>query len=85
MLELPKFADDPHLAAVGIVREVEHPTEGTYRHIREAATFEHTPTGLWRHAPTLGQHTAEVLAEIGWSASDIAALIDSGAGYGPLP
>ena len=43
----------------------EHPTEGSYKAIRAPVSFGSTPFRIRRHAPRLGEHTAEILKEIG--------------------
>ena len=58
---------------------VEHPTEGTIRHIKVPVSFSKTPGGYYRHPEQLGQSTSAVLEEIGYSADEIAALRASGA------
>ena len=65
--ELPAH---PHLQAVQLFEESEHPTEGPIRQIRPTALFSRTPTQVRSFAPTLGQHTAEVLAEAGIARDD---------------
>src|SRR5215472_943023 len=64
----------PHVAAMGIVAETEHPRAGRLRQARPAARFSATPPGIRHGAPALGQHTREILIEIGYSAEDIARL-----------
>ena len=59
--ELPRH---PHLRAVGLFQHTQHPTEGALVEIRPTTRFSSTPLSLRRHAPTLGEHTAEVLGEI---------------------
>jgi crotonobetainyl-CoA:carnitine CoA-transferase CaiB-like acyl-CoA transferase len=76
VVDLEHAADDPHFAAVGLFESVEHPTEGRYRYVTDPVTFTSGTAGLWRHAPALGEHTAEVLAEIGYEPERIAHLID---------
>ncbi|MHA7682631.1 CaiB/BaiF CoA transferase family protein [Cupriavidus sp. PET2-C1] len=69
--ELPTH---PHLEAVGLFQQTEHPTEGPLREMRPTTRFSATPLSLRRHAPTLGEHTDEVLREAGLAPEDIAQL-----------
>ena len=76
---LEDLLDDEHLKAVGFYADREHPTEGPIRTFRNPMAFEKTPTEFRRHAPKLGQDGREILAEAGYSAERIEALISSGA------
>ena len=71
--------EHPQILASEILAEFEHHTAGTLRQTRPAARFEGTPSQVTRGAPTLGQHTSEILTEIGFSNSDIAQLRADGA------
>jgi crotonobetainyl-CoA:carnitine CoA-transferase CaiB-like acyl-CoA transferase len=65
---------DPQVAANDLIVESDHPHAGRMRQPRPAARFEGTPAGLHRPAPLLGEHTDEVLRELGISdkaASDL--------------
>jgi len=59
---LEQIFTDPHLTAVNMFSEIEHPTEGALVVPRFPVKFSRTPASIQRLAPTLGQHTAEVFA-----------------------
>ena len=69
----------PHLKAVGMFPEIDHPTEGRIKHIKVPVTFSKTPGGLYRHSEKLGASTIAVLQELGLSATEIEALQKTGA------
>ncbi|MEZ5649332.1 MAG: CoA transferase [Burkholderiaceae bacterium] len=66
--------DHPQLAAVGFFEDAVHPEVGPIRQMRPPTRFSATPAGIRRQAPTLGQHTAEILREAGLSDAEIRAL-----------
>lgn len=70
---------DPQVRANGIVVEDEHPVAGRIRQPRPAERMDGTPSAIRRPAPTLGQHTDEVLTEAGLGEAEIGALRDAGA------
>ena len=65
---------DPQIAENQLIVESEHPAVGRIRQTRPAARFERTPAEIRRPAPTLGQHTDEVLSESGFSPDEIEKL-----------
>jgi formyl-CoA transferase len=72
------FLADPHVRHRGSVREMQDPRFGPVRYLAPPMRFEDTPARVERHAPRLGEHTDEVLAELGWSADEIARLRERG-------
>ncbi|MEO8812485.1 MAG: CoA transferase, partial [Caulobacteraceae bacterium] len=65
MNRLDELRDDPHLAAVGLFERYEHPQAGAYFGLRPPVTYGATPANVRRHPPRLGEHTAELIAELG--------------------
>jgi crotonobetainyl-CoA:carnitine CoA-transferase CaiB-like acyl-CoA transferase len=65
VLSLEELPDDEHMKAVGMFTQAEHPSEGPYKAIRAPVSFSSAPFRVRRHAPRLGEHTAEVLKEVG--------------------
>ncbi|MFT5508646.1 MAG: crotonobetainyl-CoA:carnitine CoA-transferase CaiB-like acyl-CoA transferase [Hyphomicrobiaceae bacterium] len=64
--------DHPQVIASGTVETFEHPGVGEVRQARPAARFEESPAAIQGPAPYLGQHSAEVLMELGYDAAAIA-------------
>jgi len=74
VLQLDELWHHEQIAAVGAIREFEHAVLGPIRQPRPSPRFdgEYEPTANW--APTLGQHTDEVLGGAGWSTDEIEKL-----------
>jgi crotonobetainyl-CoA:carnitine CoA-transferase CaiB-like acyl-CoA transferase len=71
--------DLPQLIARGFFEEVEHPVAPRARYSTLPMRFSNGPERMHqRHAPLLGEHTAELLGEVGLDAAEIAALEDDG-------
>jgi crotonobetainyl-CoA:carnitine CoA-transferase CaiB-like acyl-CoA transferase len=58
---LEDLFDDPHLKAVRMFSDLEHPTEGTLKVARFPVKFSKTPASIRCLAPNLGEHTDEIL------------------------
>jgi formyl-CoA transferase len=66
--------EDPHTQAREMQVQLEHPVEGTISALGIPVKLSDTPGTIRRPAPLLGEHTAEVLREAGFSDAEIAAL-----------
>jgi len=71
MNSLDDIVADPHLAAIGYLDTVEHPSEGRIKSLAVPSEWSASPPEYRRHAPRLGEHTREVLREVGLSEAQI--------------
>ena len=75
VLSLEEVFDDPQIQHNGSILEFDHPSAGKYRQAKPAARFSGTPQDPQRRMPPLlGEHTEEVLAELGLSKEEITTL-----------
>ena len=73
ILSMEELANEPSLRATGTVVEVDHPTRGKYLSVGNPIKMSDSPTEVTR-SPLLGEHTDEVLAELGYKRDQILAL-----------
>ena len=70
-------SDDFH--ELGMFFEVDHPSTGSFYHVSPPWDFSVTPASIRMPAPTLGQHTTEVLKNrLGWSENSVKTLLETG-------
>jgi len=83
MNTLESLLGDPHLADVGFFDWAEHPTEGKVRTMACGSTWSKTQPDVRSLAPRLGEHSRYLLAELGYSDSEIAAMLHEGVSAEP--
>lgn len=66
--------EHPQVEALGIVKSYDHPTAGPIRLLGVPVTLSETPGGIRTSAPLLGEHTAQVLEQLGISAAELREL-----------
>jgi formyl-CoA transferase len=73
ILSMEELAAEPSLRSTGTVVEVDHPKRGKYLSVGNPIKMSDSPTEVKR-SPLLGEHTDEVLAELGFAAGEIAEM-----------
>jgi crotonobetainyl-CoA:carnitine CoA-transferase CaiB-like acyl-CoA transferase len=67
--------NDPYFNSSGFFQSHEHPSEGTIKMMANPITFSDASTGVRRMPPGLGEHSAELLKELGYSSDDAADIM----------
>ncbi|MGE0850801.1 MAG: CaiB/BaiF CoA transferase family protein [Hyphomicrobiaceae bacterium] len=79
VLKPQQTLDDPHIKAMGFFQPIEFPGVPKPAPIAKVPVWlSETPGSIRRRAPTLGEHTNQILAELGYDKKAIAKLRDKG-------
>ncbi|HET9976105.1 MAG TPA: formyl-CoA transferase [Burkholderiaceae bacterium] len=78
ILSMKELAEDRSLRSAGTIVEVDHPQRGKYLTVGNPIKLSDSPTEVTR-SPLLGEHTDEVLKQLGYAESDVARLRAAGA------
>jgi len=78
ILSMKEIAEEPSLRKTGTIVEVDHPQRGKYLTVGNPIKLSDSPTDVTR-SPLLGEHTDEVMAELGYSPAQIESLRAAGA------
>ena len=78
ILSMKEIANEPSLRESGTVVEVDHPTRGKYLSVGNPIKMSDSPTEVTR-SPLLGEHTEEVLSQLGFSTEEVARMRAEGA------
>jgi formyl-CoA transferase/CoA:oxalate CoA-transferase len=76
---LPDILADEHFLARGGVIEMKHPLLGQFKTLANPIHFSETPPVYEQHPPMLGEHSDEVLAELGYTSNHIEVFRETGA------
>jgi crotonobetainyl-CoA:carnitine CoA-transferase CaiB-like acyl-CoA transferase len=79
LYNMAEVLGDPQVKHLGLTEEVEHPTAGKLKFIGGAVSYEGIQQKESGPPPLLGEHTAKILAELGYNVEQVAALEKQGA------
>lgn len=77
--DILQMHDDPQARARDMIVEVDHPRAGKVKTLGHPVKYSETPASVVRPAPGLGQHTRDILNQVGYESAEIETLLQNGA------
>jgi len=81
LMNIDEIIQDPHVQHRNIMADIEDPQKGKVKIIKTPIFVSGKAPEVQRRPPLLGEHTAEVLAEVGYSQEEIRELLEKGVAY----
>jgi formyl-CoA transferase len=78
MNNIKEVFEDPHIIDRKVAVDIEHPVMGKMKAVRNPVLFEEGSPTIRLHAPSLGEHSAEILAELGYTHDQIQSYAQQG-------
>lgn len=78
VLTIGQMLEHPQMQAIGMIGSVDHPRIGTIPQLAAPIFMSDTPSSMQRPPPMLGQHTRDVLVELGYGNIEIDGFVDRG-------
>ena len=76
--DIQQVFDDPQVQHLGLAQPLTSPALGEMRFMRQPVSLSRTPSSFAVAPPEVGEHTAEILSDLGYDKGEIAALVAAG-------
>jgi crotonobetainyl-CoA:carnitine CoA-transferase CaiB-like acyl-CoA transferase len=76
---LQQALEEPQLEALGLTQTIRHPARDNLKLLKAPIMVDGTLAQIRSRPPLAGEHTAAILGELGYSAKEVAALLEAGA------
>ena len=76
--DIQQVFDDPQVQHLGLAQPLTSPALGEMRFMRQPVSLSRTPSSFAVAPPEVGEHTAEILSDLGYDKDEITALVAAG-------